>query len=166
MTTPFTNKTFQPSQEMLTAAENVFVAMAFENTIRPVVEAYQLKILGEREWMITEEFLDHPDQPRQVQKLKDTFLMSESDFKQFAKRCNEERSGAKLHVQSEEFCPLLVAEDMTRVAKTVLIDVMTSITTIRSDDPKLLLDDRAKLVDMTLKLLAPFVKPTPPEQGK
>lgn len=160
------NNKFRPTAEMRTAAENVFIAMAIEGTIRPIVEAYQLKILGERVWPVREKYLSDPGHTRQVQGLKDTFLMSEADFEDFSSRCNAERIAANLCVESDQYCPLLVAENVTRMAEALLIDAMASITKIRSDDPKLLLNDRAKLVDMTLKLLAPFVQPPLPKPTK
>ena len=157
---------FKPTPEMITAAEALFLAIAYEQTVRPVVEGYQRKILAERRWEVDPERQAASSTIEHVTDIKSAWLMNDVAFAAYGQRCNEERIAAKLFVQSDEFCPLLVAEDMTRVAKTVLIDAMTSITSIRSDDPKLLLDDRAKLVDITLKLLVPFVKPLLPKPHK
>lgn len=150
---------FKPTRDMVTAAEAVFQCMAFVETIRPIVKGYQQKILdyekyaydkqwierGEKTWG---DWIDNPDH---------TYLMGDDDFQHYLKRCNEEREKAGLKVERPEYCPLLVAEELLRKARRVLVEVMEPITHIRADDlwnPK----DRDRLVELTLRLLAPYVK--------
>jgi hypothetical protein len=60
MTKPTTDKqaAFTPTAAMIKAAENVFVAIAFEQTVRPIVEGYQRKILAERTWRCAPEYIE------------------------------------------------------------------------------------------------------------
>lgn len=151
---------------MIQAAENVFAAMAFEQTLRPIVEGYQRKILSERTWRCAPEYLERAirrslDEPVEshVTDIKLTWTMEKTDFARFIKRCDEERLAAGLFVENEAHCSLLVAEDTTRKAKYALFKAMASITKITADSAVTLKHaDRDKLTDLSLRLLAPFVK--------
>jgi hypothetical protein len=57
---------FQPTAPMIQAAEDLFLAMAFEQSVRPIVEGYQRKILAERTWHVAPNMLDqgHVDDAR------------------------------------------------------------------------------------------------------
>lgn len=146
---------------MIAAAENVFLAMAIEGTTRPIVEAYQRKILGEREWLSAPAMTstNAPGVPDRVTEPKFAWVMGEADFAQYRKRCNEERIAAKLPAETDDHCPLLVAENITRLAKTALLDTMAGITRIDGAAAAALkAADYDKMVDLALRLLAPFVK--------
>jgi hypothetical protein len=149
---------------MIEAAETVFTAMAFEQCIRPVVEGYQRKVLAERTWATAPERMivlqRRSDQPleQHITDIKSAWMMSEADFAVYLRRCNEERMAANLCVESDNHCPLRVAEDLTRQARGALFDVMASITGIPAAKAVTMrMADYNKMVDLTLKLLAPFV---------
>jgi len=151
---------------MIEAAENLFVAMAFEQTVRPIVEAYQRKILAERTWRCAPEYLERAtrrasDEPVEshITDINFAWTMEKEDFALYIKRCNEERIAAGLVVETEAHCPLLVAQDTTRKAKYALYDAMASVTKMSADAAVALkLADYNKLIDLSLRLLAPFVK--------
>lgn len=151
---------------MIVAAENLFVAMAFEQTVRPIVEGYQRKVLAERTWRCASEYLERanrrasnePVEPH-VTDIKLAWTMEQADFAVYIGRCNEERIAAGLVVESEAHCPLLVAEDTTRKAKYSLCDAMASVTKIPADAAiRLKRDDYERMIDLSLRLLAPFVE--------
>jgi hypothetical protein len=133
---------------MVAAAEAVFTAMAFERTIREVVEPYQRKILKELGWDI---------------ELKSTWTLPDTVFAEFVKRCHEERDKAGLKVDSPEQCPLLVAENLVMEAEHALIEAVQPLTDITLDhllcspDGKGL-EHLAHYIDLNLRLLAPFVR--------
>jgi hypothetical protein len=148
-----TKQNINITEDMKQAAKTVFIAMAFTETIRPIVEDYQQKILNELKPkdVYRNEVITNP---------KYSYQMNDSDFQVYLKRCNEERIKAKLHVESEEYCPLLVAEDLQRQAERSFIDIMEPITHLSAD--KVLcskdgLDNYKKLIDLSLRLLAPYV---------
>jgi hypothetical protein len=156
---------------MIQAAENLFAAMAFEQTVRPIVEDYQRKILAERIWRCAPEYLERAkrracDEPvvSHVTDIKLAWTMLKADFALYIERCNEERIAAGLAVETEAHCPLLVAEDATRKAKYALCDAMACVTKIPADAAVTLKQaDYNRMVDLSLRLLAPFVKnPLPP----
>jgi hypothetical protein len=154
-----TRPPFKPTPEMIAAAENVFLAMTIETVTRPIVERYQIKILNEREWMSDPAMSKTPGMPERVTDPKYTWLMGSEDFALYQKRCNEERIAAKLPAETDDHCPLLVAENITRLAKTALLDTMSCHTNIDGASAAAIKTaDYDKLVDITLRLLAPFVK--------
>lgn len=157
-------KNFRPTKEMVDAAMAVFTAMALVDIIRPTVEAYKKKVLaelqagpdprwckGERGMSATDIILDP----------KHAYLLGDADFQTYSKRCDEERRKAGLHVADPKFCPLLVAEELKRKAERVLIETMQPITGISVDavlrGPKGL-EHYRRFVELTLKLLGPYVK--------
>lgn len=154
-----TRPPFRPTSEMIAAAENVLLAMTIETVTRPIVEAYQKKILNEREWLSDPAVSDGSGVPERVTDPKYAWLMSAEDFSLYQKRCNEERVAAKLPAEMDNHCPLLVAENTTRLAKTALLDTMSCHTNIDGAGAATMKTaDYDKLVDITLRLLAPFVK--------
>jgi hypothetical protein len=151
---------------MIEAAETLFAAMAFEQTVRPIVEGYQRKILAERTWHCAPEYIERvqrrtSEQPVKtyINDIKLAWTMESSDYARYLKRCDEERIAAGLVVESESHCPLLFAEDMTRKAKYALCDAMASVTKIPADAAVVLKrTEYEKLIDLSLRVLAPFVK--------
>ena len=142
------------TEEMKTAAKAVFMAMALVKTIKPIVEGYQRKIINEMKPLdrYKGQIITNPNQ---------SYQMGDSDFKIYLTRCNEERIKAGLKVENEEYCPLLVAEELQRKAERVFIDVMEPITHLSAD--RVLcsqngLDNYHKLIDLSLRLLTPYVK--------
>jgi hypothetical protein len=141
------------TQDMKQAAKNVFMAMAFTQTIKPIVEGYQHKILNEMQFkdkytgdIITNPFND--------------YLMSADDFNTYLRMCNYERIKAGLKVKSAEYCPLLVAEDLQRQAERVFVETMEPITHLTADKVLCSKDGLAnykKLIDLSLRLLAPYI---------
>lgn len=155
---------FLPTQQMIAAAETVFLALAYEQTTRAVVEGYQRKILAERRWETSSTIRastrrrESEQDGMYVTDIKYAWMMNDADFGHWRARCNEERIAANLPAETDDNCPLLVAEDATRRAKYALCDSMAGITGI--DGAKavtLRLDHYNDLVELTLKLLTPFV---------
>lgn len=164
-TTNTAGKPFKPTPEMIEAAENVFLAMAFEQSVRPIVEGYRQTIFAERTWRCDPDLVERmerrsSDQPveQYVTDIKSTWMMEKADFALYLERCNAERIAAGLVVEHESYCPLLVAENMTIQAKHALCDAMAGVTNIPAKTAATLkLDDYRKFIDLNLRLLAPFV---------
>lgn len=150
---------FTPTPEMIAAAESVFLAMTIESATRPVVESYQKKILTEREWYSDPAMSNAPGIPERITDPKYAWVMGSEDFRLYRKRCNEECIAAKLPAETDDRCPLLVAENMTRLAKKAMLDTMASVTKLDgATAASMNAADYDHFVDLTLRLLAPFVK--------
>ncbi len=151
---------FTPSQDMISAATAVFTAMAYVQTIEPIVRGYQKKILDKYKFKIDKRWTENKRRnPGIITDPKRAYLMSDDDFKFYLEELNEERKKAGLRVENPEFCPLLVAEDILNKAEFLLCQAMEPITKITHDQiMRSGLDKYKKYIDLSLKLLAPFVK--------
>jgi hypothetical protein len=151
---------FTPTKEMIRAAENCFAAIAYTETIRPIVEGYQRKILKEMNAKRSIKWQERlPKEIHEITSPDETYLMNEEDFETYLTRCREEQEKAGLHTDSPEFCPLLVAEDLQRKAAHAVVDAMVPITTITRDmiwNAPNALENLKKVIDLTLRFLAPF----------
>jgi len=149
---------FIPTPEMISAAETLFKSMAFADMIRPIVLKYETEILAEGQWHIKPEYAAHSGD-KIILAPKDSYLMSEEDLAKYYAKCKVARAAANLHVDHDDQCPLLVAEEMVRQAQRALIEEMSVLHNLTAD--KLLcagLDKYNQYVDLCLKLLAPFVR--------
>jgi len=135
-------ETFRPTAQMIDAARAVFAAMAYEATVRPIVETYQINILralGYDETMLGREY-----------------RMPDDDLKQYYAQCRIEHKKAGFDVP-DDYCPLLMAENETRKAKRRLVDVSCPVLFEDVDADRLLcsgLEIYDKFVDLTLRMLA------------
>lgn len=150
---------FTPSIQMIKAAEMLFAAMAYEQTIKPIVIGYQTKILEKHQ------FLNHRELKLglpQIEKLivlnpDKVYLLSDNDFKIYWADCLIEQQKAKLITDSPEQCPLLVAQNLVTKAEHHFIEVMANFTKISLDMATYNLDNYKKIVDLNSKLIAPYV---------
>lgn len=151
-------KKFTPTQEMIRAAEKLFVVMAKLDMIRPIVEGYKKRILAENQWRVRPAYQDRLGD-RVILEIKDAYLMSDDDFVKYDALSKQARDVAELRVDDPNKCPLLVAEHSLIQAKRYLIEAMEPLTKVNAD--KLLnagLGDYEKYVDLAQRLLAPYVR--------
>ncbi len=155
-----TLKAFTPTTAMVGAAQAVFMSMAYLDTIRPVVLAYKTKILADGQWHIRPAFAARLGD-EVILDPNTAYLMSDSDFEDYDAKCKLARDLARLPVDRDDQCPLLVAENLRMQAERELIDAMSSTTNITSHQLWCLgVEAYKKYLDLTLRLLAPFVKTT------
>ena len=154
-----TKKNFRPTPDLIRAAENLLVTMAFEAHVRPIVEGYETAILREKQFRTADKWAEHLE-PRTITDRKDSFLMGDDDAKVYYAACFAARDAAGLKVENPEHCPLLVAEGDRMRAESAFIEALGEIQGLESFSLKphvLTLDQRAKVIKLGLGLLAPFV---------
>jgi len=147
-------KTWTPKPHQIAAAEAVFMAKAYTETVRPIVEGYQQKIINECR------FKDKYGRP--LLHASRSYQLTDEDFKDYDDFCQDEAKKAGFNVPAG-YCPLLIAEEQERQAKRNLAECM--IEDLRPMVPGLTLEmllrrleDYKKFIDLTLRLLAPYVK--------
>ena len=151
-------KSFQPTPEMIRAAENVFTAQALHDTVESIVKAYQTRILVEGQWPVASKLRDAGIHETIDDPAKSWFL-APADYQTYLTRCEEERINAGLRVSKEGNCPLLEAESTLRQAQYVLIALMAPMTKISEADARMFPNElRDQVVDLSLRLLAPYVR--------
>ena len=154
---------FTPTKEMKQAAKVVFMAMAWTETVKPIVKNIQKRVLEENKYPYSGELVDKLTRLQNkkfaeyIKNPAESYLMAESSFLDYHKKCRELEDKAGLKVGNPDFCPLLVAEDMERKAKREFLKIMQPITKINPDDVWNL-EHYKKLIDLSLNLMANFVK--------
>jgi hypothetical protein len=154
---------FVPTDEMVAAAQAVFLAMTLEQTVTPVVLKYQRQLLAEGQWRVRPEYAARLGD-EVITEPHRAYLMSEADFALYDAKCKQARDAAGLSVDHPDQCPSLVAQDLQRQAERALIDAMSSTTKITHQQLLCSPDGLATLrqyIDLTLRLLVPFLKTKP-----
>lgn len=150
---------------MIKAAETVFICMAWEQTVRDIVEKYQREILSVYKWTNIKEVehckkYGHEIGLKVITDPKDSYLLADEDFDIYLRECEEQRKISGLSIRAEGNCPLLEAESNTRDARRVLIESMGHITGGVTVDDILCsrngLEKYHKMVDLSLRMIAPF----------
>lgn len=156
-----TKKGFIPSSGLIRNAENLFLCMAMEQQVRPIVEAYESEILVKHQFKPAAEWHGNLDKDMTIDR-KSSFLLSDEDAKTFHTACFAARDAAGLKVSKPENCPLLEAEDTRRLAEDAFIEALGEIPGLEAlAKGNLTLEMRAKVVDTGLRMVAPFVKSAP-----
>jgi len=143
-------KKWKITEEMKQAAKNVFAAMAWVETVKPIVNGYKKKILNEN-------VFNFDGEKKRIINIKNDYRMSNVDFDNYLHLCNIERKKAGLTVENEEFCPLLVAEKIESDTKIILCDVMEPVTGIKYWNVSKNFKSYRKYFDLILGLLAPYI---------
>lgn len=147
-------KKFTPTKAMIEAANNVFLAMAYTETIRPIVMKYQqteidiMQAVNRYDGSI----ITTPD---------NAYAMNDVDFEIYHNAIKERRNKSGLKVEHDDFCPLLVAEELQRKAERKLCDEMYCISKLNTDDVLSSTDgikNYKELIRLNLGLLAPYCK--------
>lgn len=141
------------------AAETLFMAMAHEELVRPVVQAYQQEILQRLQLRTAPKFAAHGID-RIVLCSKDLYLLSDEDFKTYDAEAFKARDAAQLTVSNPQNCPLLEAQSAVLNAQKALLEEMAQIPGLHNLKGAHLLppQKRQEAVDLTLRLLAPYVR--------
>ena len=146
---------FRPTKEMIKTTQEVFLCMAKVGTIKPIVEEIQKKVLKKYQFKVSAEWRE--DKERIITEPKQSYLMTNEDFKIYHSECRILEDEKELYVSNSEFCPLLVAENDRRKAENRLMNAFSCITGLDSNKINMRLDSRKKFLDLTLKYMAQFV---------
>jgi hypothetical protein len=160
--TMMTEKTFRPTSNQIKAAQLLLIAMAHERTIRPIVEGYMTEILAKGQWRRRADFVGHGLMDEVILDHKLSYHLSDEDAAVFFAECRKARDAAGLKVENPEFCPLCVAEHTRVQAENLLMNRMSETPRLEylAKSYLLTLDERAKVIDLSLKMLAPYVGDT------
>ena len=114
------------SNELKTAVKLYLLAKAHEDTIRPIVEGYSLKILIDGKYTYDQKHMERRDNlPEYITSLKDTWMMDDEQHNQYMRviRVAHEANGFAKMLEGLEigYCPLLIAESATIDAKNAVL---------------------------------------------
>lgn len=117
---------FNPTKDMIDAANDVVLARAFIETIQPTVEQYQLRILKSLDFINI-----HTSEI--ITELKDVDFMSDEQFSIYNNACTIAAEEAGFNVKPGQ-CPLATANLIEKKAKQSLIVSMEPVTQIPAND--------------------------------
>lgn len=145
--TPDDLKKATQDKEVLLACKVTLDAMAYAEVLSEKILPKQAEILRNLAYKSEDgEIIVEPNK---------SYLLSEKDYKVYWKRMNEYYDSLGLQRPTENHCPLLMAQSQQRKAERTLLQAMQKYTGMDVD--KMFLRHREKLLEITLKLLAPFV---------
>lgn len=169
-------KQFKPTESQIQAANVLILAIAYTKTIRPDLEKIQQDVLNKFRypWDI-EKLCGKQDQKRNIEEFEqwtvkhgtfcskwfDIYLISDKDFAHCLTEYHARFTQKGYKVESYGYCPLLVAESLEREARGVLINEFEPVTGLKYDDFFKTIhwkENMDKYVDLTLKLMAPYLK--------
>lgn len=144
----------KPSKELVKAAENVFLAMAQTQTVRAIIEPIQIKILTNGQYK------SKYGTRAVIVRAFDSYQMSDEDFSDYSAKLHAEYLANGFEVEMN-ICPLLVAEDLERKAKRLLVEKSFEIMPSKIMTLERIMTAKLELyhqyIDITLKYLARFV---------
>ena len=73
----------------------MFLAMAFEATIRPIVDGYHRRILADMQPRIARKWVEMGEKDEVILDPKHDYLMNDTDFAEYIRRANIEREMAE-----------------------------------------------------------------------
>lgn len=144
------------TKEMVAASETLFVAIAFEQIIRPVVEAYEDEILQRLQFRTDKCFAERGID-RIVLNRKHTYLLSLQDQAVLFEETEKARTRANLKVSIPGNCPLLEAEHRRIMAEQAFLESIAEHPNLGNLKNTMPLETRAHVIELSLRLLAPFV---------
>jgi len=153
-------KTFNPNPELIRAAQAMFTAMAHHDLIKDKVTDYERAVLVEMQAPINPEFAEihRSGLPEIILDPRHSYLMAPERFPEFDTKRQQAMRAAGFTPKQPFDCPRLEAEALQTEAACALMYLMA---------PHIGLSDELarkhgwyrgdKGVELTLKLLAPFV---------
>lgn len=152
---------FTPSEDQIRCAQTLMVAMAYEGTLRPIVEGYQCAILAKHQFKQGAKWGERvgPD-GGVILEGKHAFLLEDEDFQVYLDECKVAQDAHGLKASKPENCPLLEAESARMAAEHALLKTWEGHPRLSSlaAAGTLRLEQRAQVIELTLGLLAPYVK--------
>lgn len=148
------------TQEMITAAEVFLLAKILEEAIEPVVTQYSKRILEKHQFKASNRWKEFPELAKKViLDPKLVYLLSNKDMATYLAETFIARDNAGLKVSHPENCPYLEAKNHRVEAENALLETVSKHQKLGNLKPHLLtLDERAKVIDLILTLLAPYVR--------
>jgi hypothetical protein len=144
--------------ELVTLAEAVFMAMAYERTIAAIVKPKQQEVIDFFKFEVTEEHEKRlADGLRVVDSVEHLYLADKQDWAIFQAEMDKFYVEQGIKPEKEGCCPLLIAESMTREANHLFAEALAPFFEL--DLEKMLYTREKEFVEIHLTLFASHVNP-------
>lgn len=151
-------KNINVSKKLIKKAESVFLAMAYTQMVRPIVEKYQKEIVKETPFFVSDEVVKIDLKyiiNKRILSPNEMYLADEESSERYFNLLDKAAADNGFKVK-RRYCPLLIAENLEREAKNELLKEAEYITNI---DPNSItkMDYKKELVELILKLCANYI---------
>jgi len=151
---------FTPTPRMISAVETYLAARLCEKKIQPIVIGYEAEILGR--YRFKAERSTQPGQEEIILDPEKSYRISEADSEVYVSECRKARAAERITIDGEDpdTCPLLKARHSVVLAENEVIKSMSETPQLVSFGDKLFvlkLEDRKKVVELSIGLMEPFV---------
>ncbi len=136
---PSSRTIFTPTDRQVRAAEVLVAAMTYEQTIQPLVEAYQRMILEQHQFKPSLTWDYCPGLPEVVLDPNEDHYLGADDMAIYMAECHAARDALGLTVSSPDHCPLLEA-------RSARIDEENALLATMIDTPRLAPLSKARLL--------------------
>jgi hypothetical protein len=150
-------KSTQPSYELLKAAKSVFLAQAWEQTIRKPLENIKKELLLKGQYQTRER---SRGEVKIITEPKYEYLMSDEDFASYQKLYRAEFIKIGFTDIEVDSCPLLIASSLREEAVRAMLDEAAKTTTITREkiwQSRNGLKNYEKVTELTLQWCAPYI---------
>ncbi|WP_241302289.1 hypothetical protein [Burkholderia stabilis] len=154
------NRAFTPTDRMIAAAEAHLAAEMSEREIRPIVIGFETEILKKYRFVAARTVRTEPEEIILDPNL--SYRLGEADSAIFFAECQKARAAAQITIEGEDpdVCPLLKARHVLVNTGSALIKAMSELPALAvfaEKDYVMRLEDRQKVIELSLGLLDPFV---------
>jgi hypothetical protein len=150
----------RPNAELIKAAETVFLAMTYTESIRPSVEKIQQDLVDFWKMEVSPKWRDSRGLPEGniIDTPNHVYLASDEDARLYYLDLDDAYKKAGYKDLKAGYCPLLIAESLQREAERLLVESSKYIHKMDADDVICSgMKNYKQLIELTLKLCAPFV---------
>lgn len=150
-----------PPRKVILAAEKLFVALAHESLVRPIVTSYKKQILRDGKFAVAQELRGvDPNAPEMIEDPAVAWLMSKEDFARYHAKCCEAAARAGLTTSHPAGCPLMDAEELVRDATQLLLRQSEDILKMPAEEFVERASDELirEAVDLLLRWASPYVR--------
>lgn len=162
-------KAMTKDQNVINAATAVFQAMAYEQTVREVIEPKQQEVVDFYKFKIAMENRQYGENytslterryrgNHTITRPQDMYLSDDQDFKIYAAEMDSFHREKGFQKPSPDHCPLLMAEHLTRQTKWAFVDLLEAYTGMSSEMLFRKYSLYKQYIDLNLSLFAPLVK--------
>lgn len=150
-------KAMTQNKNLINAATAVFQALAYEQTVREVINPKKHELVDFHKFRISPDFKGL-EMGEFITRHEDMYLAAEQDFTLYLNEMDAFHREKGFEKPSSNHCPLLMAESLTRELKAAFVELLEPYTGLSPQDLMCHFDLRKKYIDLNLSLFSPLVK--------
>jgi hypothetical protein len=154
-------KKMAADKDCIKVATALFQAVAYEQTVREIIQPKQEEVVRFFRFKVDSEkkkTLSRYKLQEYIEKASDMYLASDEDFNLYMAEMDKFHREQGFKKPSAEYCPLLMAESLTRKTRVQVADFLEPYTGISYDMVSGSLENYRKYFDLIMHIFAPYIK--------